>query len=109
MSSNIVDAEVFVYTGAGGVEVLDDVVRVRVDDPSVTEISAFAFDQRMKLAEVELCEGLVEIGEYAFAQCDHSIMTINTPNSLRRINDGAFRNYLRCPIRLHDGIERIGS
>jgi hypothetical protein len=31
------DADVFVYTGAGGDEVPDDVVRVRVD-PSVTSI-----------------------------------------------------------------------
>jgi hypothetical protein len=55
------DAEVFNYTGAGA-EVPDDVVRVRVD-PSVTSIPAEAFDERHKLAEVELCEGLVEIGE----------------------------------------------
>jgi len=41
------------------------------------------------LAEVELCEGLVEIGEWSFARCDHSITKINIPNSLRRINDSA--------------------
>ena len=59
---NATDAEVFVYTGAGGAVVPQDVVRVRVD-PSVTSIPARAFYGRKKLTEVELCEGLVEIGE----------------------------------------------
>jgi hypothetical protein len=61
------------------------------------------------LAEVELCEGLVEIGERSFAGCDHSITKINIPTSLRRINVGAFHYSLRCPICLHDDIESIGS
>jgi hypothetical protein len=39
MPSNAADAGVFVYTRAGGVEVLDDVVRVRVD-PSVTSLQS---------------------------------------------------------------------
>jgi hypothetical protein len=99
--------EVFVYTREGGAEVPQDVVRVRVD-PSVTSIPAYAFYRRKKLAEVELCEGLVEIGEYAFAYCYHSITKINIPTSLRRINESAFHCSLRCPVRLHDGIERIG-
>jgi hypothetical protein len=43
----------------------EDVVRIRVD-PSVMSIPANAFYGRKKLAEVELCEGLVEIGGYAF-------------------------------------------
>jgi hypothetical protein len=37
-----------------------NVVRV---DPSVVSIPACAFERCKKLAEVELCEGLVEIGE----------------------------------------------
>jgi hypothetical protein len=60
------------------------------------------------LTEVELCEGLVEIGDRAFRHCYHSITKINIPNSLRRINDCAFWGSLRFPIRLHDGIESIG-
>jgi hypothetical protein len=63
MSSIDVDTEVFVYTGPGGDDVPQDVVRVRID-PSDTSISipAYAFNKCTKLAEVELCEGLVEIG-----------------------------------------------
>jgi hypothetical protein len=102
------NAEVFVYAGAGGERAPRDVVRVRVD-PSVTSIPANAFCQRKMLAEVELSEGLVEIGIGAFNFCGHSIMNINIPNSLRRINDCAFSISLRCAIRLHDGIESIGA
>jgi hypothetical protein len=96
------EAVVFIYTGAGSPR---DVVHVRVD-ASVTSIPAEAFEERKKLTEVELCEGLVEIGHYAFAWC--SISKIIIPKSLRRINNGAFMYSLRCPIRLHDGIESIG-
>jgi hypothetical protein len=61
------------------------------------------------LIEVELCEGIVEIGQESFAYCDHSITNINIPTSLRRIDVRAFQASLRCPIRLHDGIESIGE
>jgi hypothetical protein len=102
------DDEVFVYMGDGGARAPENVVRLRVD-PSVTSIHAFAFDQRKKLAEVELCEGLVEIGEHSFGWCDQSITKINIPASLRRINDEAFNHSIRTPIRLHDGLESIGE
>jgi hypothetical protein len=104
------DANVFVYTGAGGAggaEIPRDVARVRVDS-SVTSIPRFVFAGRRKLAEVELCEGLVEIGQSSFMFCEHSITKINIPNSLRTIGIQAFWNSLRCPFRLHDGIESIG-
>ena len=101
-------SSVFVYTGPGGEGVPRDVVRIRVDH-SVSWIPALAFLGRNKMAEVELCEGLVEIGESSFGYCYHSITKINTPNSLRRINNYAFWNSLRTPIRLHDGIESIGT
>jgi hypothetical protein len=102
------DTEVFNYTGAGGAVVPHDVVRLRVDH-SVTLIPAFAFDGRKKLAEVELCEGLVEIGEKSFGSCDHSITRINIPSMLRRICNQAFYNSLQTLIRLHDELESIGK
>ena len=70
------NADVFVYTGEGGLEAPRDVVRVMVD-PSVTSIPTNALRERKKLAEVELCEGLVEIGAVSFGWCDHSITKIN--------------------------------
>ena len=72
-------------------------------------IPAYAFYQRKQLTEVELCEGLVEIGYCSFGYCGHSITKIIIPNSLRRINYCAFSGSLRCPIRFHDGIESIGN
>ena len=99
---------VFVYTGAGGESAPDDVIRALVD-PSVTTIPEDAFYKRKKLAEVELCEGLVEVRDFAFDDCGHSITKINIPNSLRRIGYAAFVSSLRTPIRLHDGIESIGE
>jgi hypothetical protein len=101
------NADVFVYTGEGGLEAPRDVVRVMVD-PSVTSIPTNALRERKKLTEVELCDGLVEIGAVSFGWCDHSITKINIPNSLRRIKDCAFALSLRTTIRLHDGIESIG-
>jgi hypothetical protein len=108
MSSNATNAEVFIYTGPWGDAVPQDVERVRVD-PSVTTIPADAFYQQKQLTEVELCEGLVEIGGSAFTGCGYSITTINIPTSLRRIRDHAFNGSLQCPIRLHDDIENIGD
>jgi hypothetical protein len=108
MYSNFTNTEVFVYTGEAGAVVPQDVARVRVD-PSITSIPARAFYERRELVEVELCEGLVEIGDRSFAGCGHSIKIINIPTSLRRINDWAFVASLRAPIRLHDGIESIGE
>jgi hypothetical protein len=107
MPSNDAITEVFIYTGPRGDDVPQDAVRVRVD-PSVTSIPDQAFYEQKMLAEVELCEGVVEIGVWSFADCDYSITKLVIPTSLRRINDGAFYFSLRCPIRLHDGIESIG-
>ena len=101
-------ADIFVYTGEGGLEAPQNVVRIQVD-PSVTSIPANAFFQRKKLAEVELCEGLVEIGECSFRYCEHSITKISIPNSLRRIKGWAFFRSLRTPICLNDSIESIGN
>ena len=106
MADNAIDAEVFIYTGPRGERSPQNVVSVRVD-PSVTSIPDNAFYERTMLTEVELCEGLMEIREASFAKCGHSITKIYIPTSLRRINDGAFYFSLRCPVRLHDGIESI--
>jgi hypothetical protein len=102
------DDEVFVYMGQRGESVPRDVIRVLVD-PSVTSILTRAFEGRKRLAEVELCDGFVEIGERSFGWCDHSITKIHIPTSLRMICDIAFVSSIRTPICLHDGIESIGE
>ena len=60
------DSELFVYTE--GAEVPRDLVRARVH-PSVTVIPVNAFHYRNKLEEIELCDGLIEIGDDAFYNC----------------------------------------
>jgi hypothetical protein len=65
--------------------------------------------KKKKLAKVELCEGLVEIGVESSKKSEYLITKINIPDSLRRICKQAFSFSLCTPIRLHDGIERIGD
>ena len=79
------DTEVFVTRVSGGDDVPPDVV-VRID-PSVTPIPDEAFYERKKLTEVELCEGIVEIGERSFGWCGNSITKIIIPTSLQKINN----------------------
>ena len=69
-ANDVGNNEVFVYMGGegGGGRVPRDVVRARVH-PSVTRISAEAFQYCIKLVEVKLCEGLLEIGLGAFRGC----------------------------------------
>jgi hypothetical protein len=108
MSPEDSNAEVFVYTGEGEDIPPQDVVSVRFDH-SVTSVPDRAFQGRKCLTEVELCEGVVEIGGGSFGGCGYSITKINIPTSLRRINICAFSYSLRTPIRLYDGIESIGA
>jgi hypothetical protein len=81
-------AEVFVYTDTGvgeGAVVPEDVVRVRID-PSVLAIREKAFFRRHELQEVELHDGLRDIGSHAFEFC-------------RALNE----------LRRSDGVEKIGQ
>ena len=75
MAANVDYNEVLVYMGDERERVPRDVVRARVH-PSVTRISGEAFVDCIKLVEVELCEGLLEIGMGAFRGCN-ALKTIN--------------------------------
>ena len=55
--------DVFEYMG-GDMVVPNDVVRAQVH-PSVTVIPAMAFQFHYRLEEIDLCEGLTEIGNDA--------------------------------------------
>mmetsp|Transcript_27945 Transcript_27945/g.59601 ORF Transcript_27945/g.59601 Transcript_27945/m.59601 type:complete len:562 (-) Transcript_27945:143-1828(-) len=101
-----ISAEVFLYTGEGGARVPDDVVRVRVD-PSVTAIPEDAFRNREKLEEVELCEGLREIGERAFINCIR-LKRIRIPSTVMVINSHAFCScFQMAEVELCEGIQEI--
>ena len=88
MAANVDYNEVLVYMGGERERVPRDVVRARVH-PSVTRISGEAFVDCIKLVEVELCEGLLEIGMGAFRGCN-ALKTINIPSTVRVINDVHF-------------------
>jgi len=103
---DINNTEVFVYTE--GVEVPEEVVRVRVH-PSVTAISDRAFNGRYKLEEVELCEGLLEVGEAAFNSCIF-LKRIKIPSTVTAIKRCTFQFCERLTeVELHDGLQEIGK
>lgn len=106
-NANNNNTEVFVYTE--GAVVPQDVVRVRVD-PSVTVISRNAFrGYKAKLEEVELCEGLLEIGEMAFYGCG-SLKQIQIPSTTRKIGDLAFEACYKLEVVLFcEGLQEIGE
>ncbi|KAL7534018.1 hypothetical protein ACHAXR_005584 [Thalassiosira sp. AJA248-18] len=60
--------KVFLYAGQNRPVIPSDVTRVRVH-PSLTTIPRSAFRNLSKLEEVELCEGVEEIGEWTFHGC----------------------------------------
>jgi len=105
-SNNNSNTEVFVYTE--GVVVPEDVVRVRVH-PSVTIIPDKAFkDQNKKLEEIELSDGLLEIGEEAFYGC--SLKQITLPSTLRTLGHRAFYNCANIStVHLPDYIQNFGN
>ena len=94
----------FVYTE--GVVVPHDVVRVRVH-PSVTVIPHGKFQNCTQLKEVELCDGLLEIGGSAFAFT--SIKRINIPSTVKTIGRCAFAWIGLNTLHLPDGISNIGE
>ena len=99
---------VFIYTGGGRDVVPPDVVRVRVH-PSVTIIPEFTFKNYEKLEEVELCEGLLEIGNAAFFKCT-ILKRINIPYSVTRIGGYVFFGcYKLEEVELCDGLLVIGE
>ena len=101
------DTDVFVYIGEGGPMVPDDVIRVRVH-PSVTNIPGEAFRGCNKLEEVELCDGLLEIGQYAFTYCT-ALKRISIPSTVTNIHYHAFENCHELEeIELCQGLLEIG-
>ena len=98
------NTSVYIYNGVGVVP--EDVSHVRVD-PSVTAIPARTFEDCKKLEEVELPEGLIRIGDWAFAKCT-SLRSINIPSSVLEIHRDAFSEcYALDGINLPEGLQRL--
>ena len=59
--------------------------------------------------EVELCEGLLEIGMGAFRGCN-ALKTINIPSTVRVINDGALHDCQQLEeVKFCEGLQEIGD
>ncbi|KAL7524132.1 hypothetical protein ACHAXR_000449, partial [Thalassiosira sp. AJA248-18] len=84
----------------------EGVTCVRVD-PSLTRIPPRTFQGLGKLEEVELCEGVEEIGDHAFWGCV-SIRRITIPSTVARIHNYAFRDCTKLEeVQLPEGINEI--
>ena len=81
----------------------------RISLPStVKRICSYAFNN-CALEEVELCEGLFEIGERAFSRCK-SLKRINIPFTVAKIHDYAFQSCDALEeVELCDGLLEIGN
>jgi len=102
------DNGIFVYMGEEGPIVPYDVVRARVH-PSVTVISSEPFNNRQRLEEVELCEGLIEIRNMAFEGC-YKLKRINIPSTVRIIHRYAFSGCSQLEeVELCEGVVTLQS
>ncbi len=73
---------------------LDDVVRIppKINGLKVKEISEDAFNGNDTITTVILPDGVISIGDYAFAFCDN-LETIELNEGLQIIGEGAFYGY----------------
>ena len=68
---------------------------------NLESIGAFAFEGCMKVSRVELNEGLVSIGEWAFKYCNIEEITI--PSTVEYMGSGAFKNNPLKRVYLYEG------
>ena len=101
-ASNIIPP--FIYTGEEGVEVPRDVTHIRVD-PSVTVIPDETFQGCTELVKIDLPEGLLTIGKYAFEGC--GFQDINIPSTVTTINQSAFRACKLVKVELPTGLQQL--
>lgn len=81
--------KVYIYTGEEDTSLfINKVIRAKVD-PSVTVIPQGTFSAGVKLEEIELCEGLLEIGDGTF-ECCESLGNIVIPSTVTTIGMEAF-------------------
>ena len=102
------DREPFLYTGQSKVDIPWGVKHIKVD-PSVKTIDENSFVGGWQLRNIELNEGLEEIGDRAFSCCT-SLTSIIIPSTVKSIGESAFDycNQLRN-VELREGLERINN
>lgn len=77
---------------------------------SVTEIGNSAFAYCDSIGTVELSEGLITIGDYAFNQLAYNLTTIDIPDSVTSIGNYAFGScYELKTVHIGKGVTSIGD
>lgn len=77
---------------------------------SVTEIGKSAFAYCDSIGTVELSEGLITIGDYAFNQLAYNLTTIDIPDSVTSIGNYAFGScYELKTVHIGKGVTNIGD
>lgn len=72
-------------------------------------IPSYIFSECYFLENIQLPEGVEEIGEGSFAEC-HSLLNIEFPSSIKKIEDSAFMDCKNLnSIRLDDELNTIGE
>ena len=98
--------EIFVYTG-GNQKVPVDVEHVRIAS-SCKKIEDKVFIGRNRLKTLECEDGVEEIGESAFEDCE-SLTAFHAPSTLLKIGNRAFANCIKLRwLKLNEGLEEIG-
>ena len=96
----------FLYAGQPIEEIPRDITHLRID-PSVKKIGDHAFMGCEQLVVVELCEGLLQIGERSFSGCK-SLRSMKVPSTVKRIGNYAFANCEQLvEVELSEGLEYI--
>lgn len=65
------------------------------------------FQGNMSIETYEIPEGVVRVGEYAFA--DSALKEVSLPGTLLEIGEGAFQNCKLTSVALPDGIKALGK
>ena len=98
----------FLYAGQPIEEIPRDITHLRID-PSVKKIGDHAFMGCEQLVVVELCEGLLQIGERSFSGCKSLERISKVPSTVKKIGDYAFNSCEQLvEVELSAGIEKIG-
>ena len=98
--------KVYIYTGEEDTSLfIHKVIRAKVD-PSVTVIPQGTFSAGVKLEEIELCEGLLEIGDGTFYECE-SLGNIVIPSTVTTIGMEAFAHTQITTLRIPPLVTKI--
>ena len=106
----VVELPEFAFSGAycwDGGEFRDMLYSITLPN-SLRKIGDHAFDDLQHLSEIDIPEGVTELGLHSFAW-NMSLRTVHLPQSLEKIGEGSFKQCSSLEsVNLHDNITEIG-